>query len=121
MKVRLGFVSNSSSASFSVPLSALSPDQLAKIKDYRNTLLAMTEEPEPPPPGEKFRSWSTSCRRWKVQIAGLEEETWVDDYWEIWETDTHLRGDTSMDNLCFDEFLIRLGVPKDAIDYEKDG
>jgi hypothetical protein len=111
MKTRIGFVSNSSSASFSIPLDILNPELINKIKDYRNTLLEMTYGPE--------TKWP-SCRTYIEKIEGLDETDWVDDSWRIWETDTDLRGDTSMDNSYFDKFLIRLGVPIEKINYERD-
>lgn len=87
MKVRSGFVSNSSSASFVVPLNVLTERQLEQILDHQ-------EE------GKRL---------------GLEYAD--DVFWEVEVGDGLVSGSTIMDNFDFLAFLELIGVPKDAIDY----
>lgn len=60
MKVRLGFVSNSSSASFVISLLEVTQDQLKKIKAY-------ADDPEPNERGYNDGGWRISTNRVYVQ------------------------------------------------------
>lgn len=81
MKIRNGFVSNSSSSSFVIQKKYLSEHQLNLIRDV-----------------------DVEARR-----LGLDCFEYVCD-WEITETDDDLKGWTYMDNFQFDEFLDIIGV-----------
>lgn len=99
MKARLGFVSNSSSSSFVVPKSALTSDQIYKIKHYQKTATEL------------------------LKLDNLTEEekevlSWCDSSWTITETKHTLKGDTSMDNFDIAAFMIMIGVPAEEISVE---
>ena len=108
MKTRTGFVSNSSSSSFVVALVALTLDQIAKIKDYRNTVLAMTASAPPSWGGHPPRVWLDD------QGVRTTAGVYLEPRWIITEGYGLLRGQTSMSNFDFGDFLIRIGVPEDA-------
>jgi len=80
MKIRIGFVSNSSSSSFVVSLRKLSLEQLCKILNHQYW-------------GEKL---------------GIEYAK--SDSWDITIRKGVLYGDTSMDNFDMETFLEKLGV-----------
>lgn len=81
MKIRSGFVSNSSSSSFVVSLRKLSPEQLGKILNHTEW-------------GEKLGvEYSDSREAWDITV-----EKGV------------LHGNTSMDNFDMRKFLEKLGV-----------
>lgn len=114
MKYRTGFVSNSSSASFVVALCILTPEQIAQAKDYYNVILEMTYAPKP---GDQH--WEP--RIWKERRKDVPFGTYLDKSWHIEEKYGMLTGETSMDNLDFTEFLVRIGVPREAIHYSGGG
>lgn len=43
---------------------------------------------------------------------------WVDDGWDISETEDYIEGFTIMDNFDFSEFLEKIGVPNHAIRWD---
>ena len=49
---------------------------------------------------------------------GLE---YADDEWNISVTDTHVKGDTIMDNFDMREFLDKIGVPEEAVQWDEYG
>jgi hypothetical protein len=104
MKLRMGFVSNSSSASFGVLLTALTPEQLAQALDYHSTVLAMSD---PVPAGKYVHE-----RRWKSD----QRQTWLDGGWTVRVIGPELMGCTDVDNFDFKDFLIRIGVPVEKIE-----
>lgn len=81
MKIRLGFVSNSSSASFIIPCSVLTSEQQNKLLNYSE----ISERLE-------WDSWRTAMI--------------VDDV----STDKFIRGYTVIDNGDMAEFLCSLGI-----------
>ncbi len=92
MKIRIGFVSNSSSSSFAIPMRQLSLEQLCKILNHA--------------------TWGT-----KLGIAYAES-----DNWHISMENGVLYADTYMDNFDMGEFLEKIGVPQSAIHWgEKSG
>jgi hypothetical protein len=94
MKTRSGFVSNSSSSSFAIRLSDLSPQQ---IEDIHNHLeLART-------------SYKT------YDLGSTQDEA----MWSIVETDRVISGNTYMDNFDMHEFLILIGVHSSLITWEE--
>jgi hypothetical protein len=111
MKTRLGFVSNSSSASFAVALCVLTPEQIAKAKDYRKVVLEMTVPAAEAPHygGHAPRVWKNA--QGQPTVAG----TYLDPRWDVQEAYGLLRGMTTMNNFDFEDFLIRIGVPPEAI------
>ena len=94
MKYRKGFVSNSSSSSFVVSLGDITPEQYEKIYNHIEVGRKMNV-------GDYFDSGD----------------------WKITETDTHLKGWTSMDNFNMQDFMEAIGVEKvefsDGYDWDK--
>lgn len=96
MRIRCGFVSNSSSASFVVNKANLTPFQLSVVRYHDEAVKMMlsfqreVENPENP-------KWPSM-----ILYSGCSEDalTFSDaDQWDIKETDTEIRGETSMTNL----------------------
>ena len=121
MKIRNGFVSNSSSSSFIISKEYLSPHQ---IKQIRNHL----EE------AKKFQSVNNLPEEYKDHVRmylrkdGLEEgvpekDGWYgysycddpNDAWKLEETDTEIKGGTNMTNFDMRAFLEEIGVSKSVV------
>ncbi len=81
MKIRTGFVSNSSSSSFVIKKDKLTAEQIDKIKNH----------------GEEAK---------KLEMDYVE----TSDYWTIMETPLCIKGDTYMDNFSMEDFLREIGV-----------
>lgn len=99
MKIKIDHVTNSSSASFMIPKSCLTGDQIRMIRDHINTA-AFLEKTYPDKNEYKF---------------GHIDERYA---WQIDETKHSLQGHTSMDNFSMFAFLIAIGVPNGEINYE---
>lgn len=112
MKIRLGFVSNSSSASFCIPTRALTPEQIAQIKNYYETAKKMTHEATAEERAKYFapRIWNNA-----PGFPGV----YLDKLWDIGMTDTCITGQTSCDNFDFYAFLIFIGVSKAQLGYRE--
>ncbi len=89
MKIRRGFISNSSSSSFIIPRSCVSDYQLEKIKNH-------IEE------SEKTFLVCDNCYD-------------NHDAWSISDDDYKVEGDTGMDNFPMDRFLSEIGIPSEKI------
>ncbi len=88
MKIRNGFISNSSSSSFIISKRFLSEDMISKIKnhlEYAKNNFSQIEWTEP------------------------------HDQWGVEETDEQIRLYASMDNFDMHEFLLLIGVEEDNI------
>jgi hypothetical protein len=85
VKIRTGFVSNSSSASFVVSRSALTETQIALIKNHGKVAKILFP------------------LDWNNEYNGV-------DAWEITETGSEIRGFTTMDNFDMGRFLDLIGV-----------
>ena len=92
MKTRQGFVSNSSSASFSIDKRDITIDQLEKIRDYQEV-----------------------AREMGATENGEGRFGWLDEFWTINEDTFVIRGNTIMDNFDMFEFLEAIGIPKEKI------
>ena len=91
MKIRYGFVSNSSSSSFIIELQHLNADQIQNVFDH--------------PESDQFKEFCLGMREYNT--------------WKIEKTDTHLKGSVSMDNFDMHHFLISvLGVDEDVIKWK---
>ena len=91
MKIRTGFVSNSSSSSFIVSKKVLSEDQILKIKNH--ITYAQVNFPQ--------IEWAEEDQRWSVE-----------------ETDEQIKMFTGMDNFDMHEFLLALNIEDENIKYE---
>lgn len=110
MRIRCGFVSNSSSASFVVQKANLSPFQAAVIRHQGEAVKMMlafqrkVENPSDP----RYPSTLLYCG------CG---ENWLDlcehDLWHVEETDTEFRGHTIMTNLDLEELFEFAGIKAD--------
>jgi hypothetical protein len=85
MKIRNGFVSNSSSSSFVINKRNLSKSQIRKIRDYE----------------EEGKQYGLSCGSF--------------DSWGISENSTWMAGSTSMDNFDMAAFFERIGVQSSEV------
>jgi hypothetical protein len=94
MKIRNGFVSNSSSSSFVIPKDKLGDYEIHAIHDHINL-------------AEKHDvCYDFGCISY-------------DDAWSISEDDYYIMGSTHMDNFNMHKFLIKfLKIPRDLIKWE---
>lgn len=93
MKIRSGFVSNSSSSSFVIFKDKLTEEQINKIKDHYNISKMMCE-----------------------QGTRIEYFYSYEDCWDINETNLTIEGYTPMDNFSMYSYLIEfLGVNPELI------
>ena len=93
MKIRKGFVTNSSSSSFIISKKNISKDK--KVKIYNHLKYA-----------EKELGWN------------LDE---LDFPWEITEDKDYIYGWVSMNNFEMKEFLKQIGVSENIIEFEEKG
>ena len=135
MRLRSGFVSNSSASSFVVPLSALTDEQVAAILDHFDHArihFPTTFGFEPPEDGQQ---WRMECEDdyapvyWRV--VGLdpsEEAYWfegcvrfpgLDSAWAVARDDEAgwLIGHTGCQNFDMGDFLDAIGVPREAVEW----
>lgn len=91
MKFRLGFVSNSSSASYIIPKKILSEEQISQIKNH----IEYSKEHFPQIP------WAEKGQEW-----------------DITETDEDIMVCTIMNNFDIYDFFIAIGIKEEDITYE---
>lgn len=116
MKIRTGFVSNSSAASFALPLSILTPDQILQVKDYENVALSMLS---PATSSEDFYPYHWNLKPGEEPDEDPDRQgTFYPKGWMIWEGPGFLKGDTSVANFDFEVFLERIGVPNVSFYYK---
>ena len=88
MKLRNGFVSNSSSSSFVISKAHLSPSQIDQIQRHI----------------EVGKAFGMECAN-------------PYNRWDIHNDEDRLRGSTSMNNFDMGELLQRIGVPENAVEW----
>ena len=92
MKIRQGFVSNSSSSSFVVAKAALTEEQIELIKNH----------------------WDIAAEDPTLDHIGTRNSF---DAWEIKEGRFLIKGFTSMDNFDMEEYLKVIGVDLDEVEW----
>jgi hypothetical protein len=94
MKIRLGFVSNSSCSSFIISKEYLSPAQIKLIKNHLHKA------------------------RKDLARYGQEYKPRDSDEWAIRETDTTVEGSTLMDNFDMPAYLKAIGVDMSKAEFD---
>lgn len=95
MKIRLGFVGNSSSSSFMIPKDKLSKAEIIAIRQHSDQLPDMEDD----------SYWSQN----------------KSDAWNIYETKKAIIGTTGMDNFNMHHFLTEtLGISEDIIQWDEE-
>lgn len=93
MKIRTGFVSNSSSSSFIIKKSDLNDLQIYAIKNHSEIS--------------------------KELFKDLGDDFYCDDAWAINEDETNITGHTYMDNFDMGTFFSRIGVSQNLITWSE--
>lgn len=101
MKMRTGFVSNSSSSSFVIKKKNLTPLQIYSIHNHYAICVFLKNNNLLPDKKDYDLSYFRQS-------------------WDIKETDEEIYGDTTMDNFRMGEFLRFIGVPEEVINIERD-
>jgi hypothetical protein len=98
MKLKLDFVTNSSSASFTILKENLTEIQIFLIKNHTEVVNRYEDR----------------------DLENLNPENWDNkDWWKIEETETEIKGNTMMDNFDMKWFLREIGVKDEHIKYER--
>ena len=90
MKMRLGYVTNSSSSSFIIAKKYLDEDQIKAIHNHTELT--------------KKLGWDIDCLDWP---------------WDIEENDNFITGYTYMDNFSMYDFLEKIGVEDKYVDWSE--
>lgn len=106
MKTRLDFVTNSSSSSFVINKSALTPEQRELLLNKNKLFELISKTYNPPCNGRydkilTFEEECHNCESFVCEAAG----------WKIRETDDKIVGCTIMDNFDMIGFLQKIGIP----------
>ena len=98
MKIKTDYITNSSSASFTIAKKFLSEFQIMLIKDHIEVGYALT----------------------KTKAMPDLDLGWADE-WSIIEIGDEIHGSTSMDNFDMYAFLNAIGIPDGVINYVSNG
>jgi hypothetical protein len=111
MKIRNGFVSNSSSASFIVCKDCCTEEQIYKILHFDKLSQIQIDQYD----AEFGFDYDNEGSRYR----NLPSEDYK--YWKIVEYNKTIKGHTSMDNFGMDDFFKWIGLPEEAYEYNRDG
>ena len=101
MKIRQGFVSNSSSSSFVISRDKLTDEQIELIQDHIEHAQELRGKDDRL--AELFR-WARDEDRWSIDV-----------------TETTVEGSTWMDNFDMYEYLEQIGVKREDVEWEHSG
>ena len=99
MKQRMGFVSNSSSASFVVFKDKITPEIIEDIKNHIDIA---------------YERFPNEWPRYQFLKEGHREHDPYSDQWPILESEKYIFGGTGMDNFEMDLFFRKLGLIEDV-------
>ena len=128
MKVRSGFVSNSSSSSFIVlkdSITAEQRDQILNFQEWVKVFIAIDEEkwkdePDIDDEDSDMEKYKDGSPYWDQQYNRLKYkfEYYTDGYWRMNETDDYIFGATTMDNFGMDEYFKFIKVNDDFVRWD---
>ena len=104
MKTRYGFVSNSSSASFTIKLADITGEQLDQILNYQDVAREIGDYQDPT--GDVCKD--EGCFGW------------IDGFWNVQKEGDFVVANTIMDNFDFWSFLQEIGVDMAKVNYHND-
>ncbi len=113
MKIRTGFVSNSSSSSFCIPSCFLTDEQKEMIlsldseKEHKQLLASYFEKPEIV---DSDNNYSKNKEYHRIYQEMVERGEWDDSPWEIGEKDGWISGATNMWNGSIEKFMEKIGI-----------
>ncbi len=100
MKIRHGFVSNSSSSSFVIHKGFLSEEQICRIYNYKSEVDDyLVDNPID----------------YNDDVRPTYDFSYVDDFWNLKDFEDCVFGETSMDNFSFSDFFNFIGVNDNLI------
>ena len=103
MKIRNGFVSNSSSSSFIIKKDKLTKKQIKQILNYKTEAYKLGKYPIVALNGNKSGEYG-----------------FLDLFWTVKEDNDSISASTIIDNFSFDVFLADIGVKSEKIEWEDD-
>lgn len=107
--MRNGFVSNSSSSSFVIKKDRLNDYQIQQIRNYQEVARKLGRYDEIKVPEEE--------KELERRIGKCGKFGYIDNYWQITETFTEIKGYTGMNNFDFGAFLDAIGVRNSDIEW----
>ena len=108
MKIRKGFVSNSSSSSFIVKKENLTEEQMEVLLSLDNT----SDEVKKVFTDRMYNDYNRNLEYHKI----ADEIEW-DEWWYIYEMDECINGDTMMSNDCLELFMSKIGINLDKVEW----
>ena len=125
MKIRNGFVSNSSSSSFVILKDSLTEEQKDQILNYQKWVEFFIEADEENYEKDNFASdkekYAEGSKYWEEHNTRLKYkfEYYTDGYWALKEFDDFIFGETSMDNFGMEDYFEYLELDKNYYDFEE--